>query len=42
MMTAFFISLAAFTLLYVALLWHRYRLEQLREQVEALKEEVGY
>lgn len=42
MMTAFFIALAAFTVLYVALLWHRYRLEQLREQVEALKEEVGY
>ncbi len=42
MMTAFFIALAAFTLLYAALLWHRYRLEQLREQVEALKEEVGY
>lgn len=42
MMTAFFIALAAFTLLYVALLWHRYRLEELREQVEALKEEVGY
>lgn len=42
MMTSFFIALAAFTLLYAALLWHRYRLEQLREQVEALKEEVGY
>ncbi len=42
MMTAFFISLGAFTLLYLALLWHRYRLEQLREQVETLKEEVGY
>ncbi|MGQ9490039.1 MAG: cytochrome c biogenesis protein [Anaerolineae bacterium] len=42
MMTAFFIALAAFTVLYVALLWHRYRLEQLREQVEALREEVGY
>ncbi len=42
MMTAFFISLAAFTLLYVALLWHRYRLEQLREEVETLKEEMGY
>lgn len=42
MMTAFFVALAAFTLLYVTLLWHRYRLEQLREEVEALKEEVGY
>ncbi len=42
MMTAFFISLAAFTLLYVALLIHRYRLEQTKEQVELLKEQLGY
>lgn len=42
MMTAFFISLAAFTLLYAALLWHRYRLEQMKEQVETLKEQLGY
>lgn len=42
MMTAFFIALAAFTLLYVVLLLHRYRLEQLREQVELLKEQAGY
>ncbi len=42
MMTAFFISLAAFTLLYVVLLIHRYRLEQMKEQVELLKEQLGY
>lgn len=42
MMTAFFISLAAFTLLYLVLLMHRYRLEQLREQVDLLKEQAGY
>ena len=42
MMTAFFISLAAFTLLYVVLLIHRYRLEQTKEQVELLKEQLGY
>lgn len=42
MMTAFFISLAAFTLLYIALLIHRYRLEQTKEQVELLKEQMGY
>lgn len=42
MMTAFFISLAAFTLLYIALLIHRYRLEQTKEQVEMLKEQLGY
>lgn len=38
MMMAFFFCLAAFTLLYVVLLWHRFRLEQTKEQVEALKE----
>ncbi len=42
MMLAFFFSLAAFTLLYVALLMNRYRVEQLREQVETLKELAGY
>jgi heme exporter protein C len=42
MMTAFFISLAAFTLLYVVLLIHRYRLEQTKEQVELLREQLGY
>ncbi len=38
MLSAFFFSLAAFTLFFVVLLWHRYRLEQTKEQVEALKE----
>jgi hypothetical protein len=42
MMTAFFVSLAAFTLLYVVLLIHRFRLEQTKEQVELLKEQLGY
>jgi heme exporter protein C len=42
MMTAFFTGLAAFTLLYVVLLVHRYRLEQTQEQVEELKEQLGY
>ena len=42
MMTAFFFSLGAFTLLYIALLMNRYRLEQLKEQVETLKELAGY
>jgi heme exporter protein C len=39
---AFFFSLAAFTLLYVVLLMHRMRLEETREEVEALKEQAGY
>ncbi len=42
MMTAFFISLASFTLLYVVLVLHRYRLERIREQVDELKEALGY
>ena len=42
MMASFFFCLAAFTLFYVVLVMHRYRLEQLREQVEALKEQLGY
>ncbi len=42
MRPAFFFGVFAFTLLYVVLLLHRYRLEQTREQVEALKEELGY
>lgn len=42
MMSAFFFSLAAFTLLYVVLLMHRYRLEQTAEQVESLKEQLNY
>ena len=40
MMSAFFFSLAAFTLLYVVLLWHRVRLEGSREQLEVLKEQL--
>ena len=42
MMTAFFFALAAFTLFYVVLLMHRYRLEQMAEQVESLKEQINY
>ena len=42
MKTAFFISLGVFTLLYAVLLIHRYRLEQLREKVDVLKELAGY
>lgn len=42
MLSTFFFSLATFTLLYVVLLWHRYQLEQTKEQVEALKEQMGY
>ncbi len=42
MMTAFFISLFSFTVLYVVLLMHRYRLERTKEQVEELKEQLGY
>lgn len=42
MRPAFFFSLAAFTLFYVVLLWHRARLERMKEDVEALKERLGY
>jgi heme exporter protein C len=42
MMTTFFISLFSFTVLYVVLLVHRYRLERTKEQVEELKEQFGY
>lgn len=42
MRPAFFFGLAAFTVFYVALLWHRVRLEETREQVESLKEKLGY
>jgi heme exporter protein C len=42
MMTAFFVSLISFTVLYVALLAHRYRLERTKEQVDELKEQFGY
>jgi heme exporter protein C len=40
MRPVFFFSLAAFTLFYVVLLWHRARLERMKEEVEALKERV--
>jgi heme exporter protein C len=38
MRPAFFFGVFAFTVLYFVLLWHRYRLEQTKEQVEVLKE----
>lgn len=40
MMFAFFFSLATFTIWYVALMWHRIRLEQLRNGVEDLKQKL--
>jgi heme exporter protein C len=40
MMFAFFFSLATFTVWYVALMWHRTRLERFRDDVEQLKETV--
>jgi heme exporter protein C len=42
MRPAFFFGLASFTLLFVVLLIHRVRLEELKQEVEALKEEMGY
>jgi heme exporter protein C len=42
MRPVFFSGLALFTLLYVVLLLHRLRLERAREEVEALKEQLGY
>jgi len=42
MRPAFFFGLAAFTFLYVVLLLHRLRLENAREAVEELKEQLGY
>jgi heme exporter protein C len=42
MMPVFFYCLAAFTLFYVVLLIHRMRLEETREQVDELKEQLGY
>jgi heme exporter protein C len=42
MMPAFFLGLGAFTLLYVVLLMHRLRLEETKEEVEELKEQLGY
>jgi heme exporter protein C len=40
MMFAFFFCLVAFTVWYGALIWHRVRLEGLRDDVEALKQEL--
>ena len=37
MLLAFFFSLFTFTIIYITLLWHRLRLEQLAERVEAMK-----
>jgi heme exporter protein C len=40
MMFAFFFCLAAFTIWYVILMWHRTRLERLRDDVEELKQRL--
>ena len=42
MLPAFFFGLIAFSVFYVALLLHRVRLEQTQEQVDDLKEQLGY
>jgi heme exporter protein C len=42
MRPAFFFSLAAFTLLYVVLLLYRLRLEESKDELEELKEQLGY
>ena len=42
MMPVFFLSLIAFTLFYFVLLIYRIRLERSREQLDALKEQLGY
>jgi heme exporter protein C len=42
MLPVFFLGLIAFTLFYVVLLAYRVRLERTREQVDALKEQLGY
>jgi heme exporter protein C len=42
MRPAFFLSLAAFTIFYVVLLLYRLRLEDTREQLEEVKEQLGY
>ena len=42
MMPVFFLSLIAFTVFYVVLLIYRVRLERSREQVDGLKEQLGY
>ncbi len=40
MMFAFFFSLITFTIWYVTLMWHRIRLERLRDGVESLKQRI--
>ena len=40
MMFAFFFSLLTFTIWYVTLMWHRIRLEQLRDSVERVKQKI--
>lgn len=40
MMFAFFFSLTTFTIWYVTLMWHRIRLEQLRDGVEQVKQKI--
>jgi heme exporter protein C len=40
MMFAFFFSLITFSIWYVTLMWHRIRLEGLRDEVEALKQRI--
>ena len=42
MLPVFFLSLIAFTVFYIVLLIYRVRLERSREQVDALKEQLGY
>jgi len=42
MRPVFFFSLAVFTLFYVVLLLHRLRLEDTKEQVEEVREQLGY
>jgi len=40
MMFTFFFSLIAFTVWYVTIMWHRIRLERLRDDVERLKQRI--
>jgi heme exporter protein C len=40
MMFAFFFSLITFTVWYVTLMWHRFRLERTRDNLEALKQRI--
>ena len=41
MLTAMFIALAAFTILFIDLMWHRIRIGNLEEKVEQLKLKVS-